>query len=169
VAFAFWRRHRALVRALILADTRAGADATEARAKRQAHIDLAREKGSRGLADVLIQGMVGATTREKHSGVVDTVYQVMESAPVPGIVGALEAMMGRPDSTLLLLTIDVPTLIVVGEEDVFAPVAESHAMHQAIPGSRLEIIERAGHVSNLERPAAFNHVMSEFLGSVGYD
>ena len=110
--------------------------------------------------------MIGKTTREKRSGVIDEVHRMLESAPVEGIVGALEAMMERPDSTPMLPTIDVPTLIVVGEEDALTPVAESRAMHGAIRGSRLEVIAGAGHVSNVERPAAFNHVLSEFLSAL---
>ena len=65
-------------------------------------------------------------------------------------------------------TIDVPTLIIVGQEDVATPVDEARKMHDAIAGSTLEIIEGAGHLSNLERPAAVNHVMSEFIGRLIY-
>ena len=93
---------------------------------------------------------------------------MIAQAPAEGIVGALEAMMQRPDSTPLLPAIGVPTLIVVGEEDVPTPPKESRAMAAAIPGSRLEIIEGAGHLANLERPAAFNHVLTEFVGALTY-
>ena len=75
-------------------------------------------------------------------------------------------MMNRSDATSVLATIDVPTLIVVGEEDVLTPPKESRAMHSAIPGSRLEIIPGAGHVSNVERPAAVNQVLTEFLAGL---
>ena len=91
---------------------------------------------------------------------------MLESASVDTIVGASEAMMNRADATSSLATIDVPTLIVAGEEDVLTPPRESQAMHAAISGSRLEIIPAAGHVSNIERPAAFNHVVSEFLAEL---
>jgi pimeloyl-ACP methyl ester carboxylesterase len=87
---------------------------------------------------------------------------------VPGIVGALEAMMARPDSTPTLATIDVPTLVVVGEEDVLTPPAEARAIQSAVRGSALEVIAGAGHLSSYERPASFNHVVSEFLGRVTY-
>lgn len=168
VAFALWRRHRSLVRALVLADTRAGADTAEGRAKRLELIDVARTRGSGAVADNQITGMLGKTTREKRPALIDQVHRMLESAPVDGIVGALEAMIGRIDSTATLATIDVPTLVVVGQEDVLTPVAEAELLHEAIRGSRLEVIEHAGHMSNLERPAAFNHVLSEFLASLDY-
>ena len=56
--------------------------------------------------------------------------------------------------------------IIVGEEDALTPVKESEAMRAAIRGSRLEVIPRAGHVSNFERPSAFNHIVSEYLNVV---
>ena len=168
VAFALWRRHRALVRGLVLADTRAGADTDEAREKRRALVEVARTRGSGAVADGQITGMLGKTTRDKRPALIDELHSMLEAAPVEGIVGALEAMMARVDSTDTLATIDVPTLIVVGAEDVLTPPSEAEILHEAIRGSRLEVIEHAGHVSNMERPAAFNHVLSEFLASLEY-
>ena len=166
IAFAFWRRHRAMVRALVLADTRAGADSDEGREKRRRLIEVAHSRGSTTVAEMQIGSMVGETTRQRRPDVVETVRAMMAAAPVEGIVGALEAMMTRPDSTPALATIDVPTLIVVGEEDTLTPSTEAQAMHEQIRGSRLEIIPQAGHISNLERPSAFNHLMSEFVEGV---
>ena len=166
VAFAIWRRHPDRVRGMVLMDTKAGADNPEAIARRKDMITLARERGSAAVADAMIAGMVGKSTREKCPEVVDAVHRMLESAPVDGIIGALEAMMTRPDSTPTLATIDVPTLILVGDEDALTPPKESQIMHEAIRGSRLEVIPSAGHVSNLERPATVNHVLSEFLSSI---
>ncbi len=168
VAFEIWRRYRDRVRALILADTRPGADTEAAKEKRREMIALVRAKGSGAVADAQITGMVGRTTRERHPDIADAVHRMLTMAPVEGVVGALEAMIDRPDSTPTLATIDVPTLIIVGEEDVLTPPPEARAMHARIPGSRLEILEGAGHVSNVERSAAFNHVASEFLGVLTY-
>ena len=168
VAFALWRAKPEIVRALVLADTRPGADSPEARRKRLELMAVAREGGAAAVANAQITGMVGATTRAQNPSLVDGLHQMLASAPVEGIIGALQAMMDRPDSTDLLQTINVPTLIIVGEEDALTPVKESRAMHAAIPGSRLEILPGAGHVSNLERPAAFNHVLGEFLSSLNY-
>ena len=168
IAFAVWRRHRARVRALVLADTRAGADNTEGRAKRQAMIDTVKAEGIEPLLDAQVNGMLGRTTREKHPELTEYVKRMVARSPAEGVIGALEAMMARPDSTETLATVDVPTLIVVGDEDVLTPPKEARAMHEAIRGSRLEVLAGAGHLSNLERPAAFNHVVSEFVGLLTY-
>ena len=165
-ALAFWRRHPARVRALVLCDTRAGADSEASRASRRDMQRMAQDQGSSAVANQLINGMVGPTTRLKNPELVDELHRMMSLAPEAGIADALGAMMTRPDSTPTLATIDVPTLIIVGEEDVLAPVEEARTMHLAIGGSRLEIIAGAGHVSNAERPATFNHLLSEFLISL---
>ena len=166
VALAFWRRHRGRVRALVLADTRAGADSDDARAKRREMIALAEERGADAVAERMIEGMVGKGTRARRPEVVAEVRAMLARQPVPGIVDALRAMMARPDSTSDLATIDVPTLVVVGDEDALTPPAEARRLHEGIRGSRLEIVAGAGHVSNLERPAAVNHLLRDFLASL---
>jgi 3-oxoadipate enol-lactonase len=166
ITFAFWRRHRARVTALVLANTRAGPDSAEARAGREAMIDLARTRGAAAVADAMIERMVGASTRRRAPELVRAVHAMLASASVEGIVGALTALIHRPDSTPTLPTIDVPTLIVAGEEDAIAPIDEALAMHAAIRGSRLEVIPGAGHLSNLERPATFNAVVSELAAAL---
>jgi 3-oxoadipate enol-lactonase len=163
VAFAFWRRHGARVRALVLANTRATADNNEMRARRRRLVEVAQSEGSRAVADLQVSAMLGAATRARNPALVTATHRMLALAPVSGIVGALEAMMTRPDSVDLLSTIDVPTLIIAGEEDTIVPASEARVMHEAIAGSRFEVLAGAGHLSNIERPAAFNHVTGEFL------
>ena len=169
VAFAMWRRHAHRVRGLVLANTKGGADTSEAREKRKAQMTVAREQGSGSIADAVITGMLGKTTRAKRPDIVNTVHRMISSAPVDGVVGALQAMMDRPDSNPTLGTIDVPTMVVTGDEDAIIPVEEARALHAGIRGSSLEVITGAGHLSNLERPAAFNHVVSEFLARLSLE
>lgn len=169
VAFAFWRRHRERVRGMVLADTRAGADTAENVTRRKYLIELANTRGSAAVANAQIAGLVGKTTRDKRPDIYDAVHRSIAQAQVDGIVGALGAMMTRPDSTPTLPTIDVPTVIIAGSEDVATPPRESRAMHAAIPGSRIEILQQAGHLSNVERPAAFNTVVAEFLATLLYN
>jgi pimeloyl-ACP methyl ester carboxylesterase len=168
-AFSFWRRHRHRVRALVLADTRSGADTPEGLEKRRKLIEVARTQGSTAVANLQIAALMGTTTREKRPDIYDAVHRTIAQAPVDGIVGALEAMMGRADSTPTLATINVPTLVVVGDEDTLTPVGEAQALHAGIAASRLEILAQAGHLSNIERPAAFNTVVTEFLATLIYN
>ena len=169
VAFAFWRRHRDRVRALVLADTRAVGDTIDTVARRRELIELAETQGSIAVANMQIAGLVGKTTRDKRPDIYDAVHRLIAQARSEGIVGGLEAMIGRPDSTPTLSTIDVPTLIVVGDEDAVTPPRDARALHAAIPGSRIEMLQQAGHLSNVERPAAFNTVVTEFLASLLYN
>ncbi len=166
VALAFWRRHRERVAALVLADTRAEEDDDADRARRLEMRDVARRRGGGAVGDLVLRRLVGATTRAKQPEVMAEVRAILGSAPTEGVTGALEAMMARPDSTPALATIDVPTLVVVGAEDEITARPCAERLHRAIPGSRLEQIPAAGHLSNLERPAAFNRVLSELLASV---
>ena len=168
VAFAMWRRHRERIRGLVFADTRAGADTIEIAERRRELIDIAETQGSTAVANRQIAGLVGKTTRDKRPDIYDAVHRMIAEASIEGITGALEAMIARPDSTETCATIDVPTLVVVGDEDVPTPVKEARTLASLIAGSRLEILTQAGHLSNVERPAAFNTVVSEFLASLLY-
>lgn len=169
IALALWRRHRDRIRALILANTRAEADTEDGRQRRVELAALAREKGMAAVAARQLPGLVGKGTREHNPALYDAIHGIMMNASVEGVVGALGAMMDRPDSTALLPGIAVPTLLIAGEEDAITPAKGMRAMAAAIPGARFELLTGAGHLSNLERPAAFNHVMSEFLASLVYD
>src|SRR6185436_12890251 len=155
-AFALWARYPARVNRLVLADTRAGADSDSAR---QARADLSAEVGRRGAeaaAEAMLPKLLGETTRRERPELVARVREMILANPPRGIRDALGGLAARADSTDRLRGIEVPTLIVVGEEDVVTPPAEAEAMRRQIPGSRLVTLARAGHLSNLEEPAGFN-------------
>jgi pimeloyl-ACP methyl ester carboxylesterase len=169
VALAMIRRHRALVRGLVLTSTRATADTAEAREKRARLIEFVREHGVEALAARQLKAMIGATTFERRPHVRESLRHMMAAAPLEGVVGALHAMAERPDASGLLPTIDVPTLVVGGAEDTFTPPDELRAMAAQIPRCRFELLAAAGHACAYERPGAYNHIVGEFLGSLRYD
>jgi pimeloyl-ACP methyl ester carboxylesterase len=169
IAFSMLRRHRDRIRGLILADTRASADTDEARANRAMLVTLIEQEGMTALASRQLEPMVARSTLERQVPLAETVRRMMASVPPEGAIGALRAMAGRPDSTPLLGTIDVPTLVVGGDEDGIIPPDVLRDMAASIPNSRVEILEEGGHLSPLERPAAFNHVVTEFLGTLLLD
>lgn len=165
LALAIWRRHPSRVRGLVLADTRAGADTEEARAKRREAQLLVRKEGSGAIAERSLTGMLGKSTRATRPDTVAALDAMMRRASADAIVDALQVLMDRPDATASLASITVPTLVLCGEEDTLTPLDDSRALHAAIAGSRLDVIPGAGHVSNFEQPDAFNRLLSEFLGA----
>jgi len=92
----------------------------------------------------------------------------MAGTPVAGIIGALAAMRDRHDSTALLPTlVELPTLVIVGEEDALSPPDGARRMAAAIPGARLVAIPGAGHLPQVERPSETTAAMLDFLRIVG--
>jgi pimeloyl-ACP methyl ester carboxylesterase len=166
IAFAFLRRHRARVSALVLADTKAEADPLEAKEKRTTQQAQVRAEGTAGLIEGLSGALLGEPTRAKKPDVVEAAKKQMAENPPAGFIGGLEAMKNRPDSTGDLAAITVPTLIIVGENDGVTPVAASEALNTAISGSKLVVIPESGHLSNLEAPEAFTGALAEFLGTL---
>ncbi|CAA9347953.1 MAG: hypothetical protein AVDCRST_MAG40-2737, partial [uncultured Gemmatimonadaceae bacterium] len=163
VALARWRRHPARVQALALVAARAGADDEPTRERRRALIETARREGSAAVAAQQIAGALSRRTAELRPEIAREVLAMQARAPVAGVVGALEAMLARPDSSGDLAGISVPTLIVAGRDDALIRPATARALHAAIPGSQLELLEGAGHLCNVERAAAFNQLLAEFL------
>ena len=165
VAFAFLRQYRSSVKALVLADTRPEADAPENITKRSGQQDTVASEGTAGLIEALPGALLGEPTREKKPDVVAHAKQLMDN-PAAGFIGALEAMKQRPDSSGDMAGIDLPTLIIVGENDGLTPPELSRNMHEHISGSKLVVIPEAGHLSNLEAPEAFNGALAEFLAGL---
>jgi len=164
--FALLQSKPDIIEALILADTRAGADSPEARANRRNMLALVDREGPQGVAKEMMPKLLGKTTLETNQTAEATVRRLIKQQSPVAIRGAINRMMHRPDSTALLATIKVPTLVIAGEEDTLTPVQEAEKMAAAIKGSKLVTIPAAGHLSNLEQPDAFNHALSAFLVSL---
>ncbi|MBI2835780.1 MAG: alpha/beta fold hydrolase [Acidobacteria bacterium] len=162
ITFALLRRWPQMFRGLLLADTRPDADTDEGRANRRRLQEVARREGAAGVARDMLPKLLGDTTKRARPELADRVVHLAEHATADGVISALAAMLERPDSTPLLEDISVPTLILVGAEDVVTPPALSDAMHRAIARSELVVIPRAGHLSSLEAPAAFNDALLSF-------
>jgi 3-oxoadipate enol-lactonase len=168
VIFEFVRRWRHRVRALILMDTRVEADSTEARRARDVAAATARDGGAAAVGEAMLPKMLAAGSEARAPELVDRVRRMMAATPVAGMVGALAAMRDRHDCTGLLPTLaDLPTLVLVGEEDVLAPPDAARRMATLIPGARLVVIPGAGHLLPVERPSETTAEIREFLRVVG--
>jgi len=166
IALAFYRLFPLRVRSLVLADTRAQADTEEGKQHREQQAEKALREGMEGIADALLPKLLTPETVATRPGVVKRLREMMVETDPEGAAAALRAMAERLDQTSFLSRIIAPTLIIVGSEDALTPVADAELMHREIGGSRMQIIEGAGHVSNIERPEEFNRALIKFLGDV---
>ena len=163
IALEFYRRYPEQVAGLILAATRAGADSVEGKAGRDKAAELAKNEGATAVSSGMLSKMLAPENYASDEELVEYVEDVMSTASLNGVVGALAAMRDRVDSTPMLSEINVPVLIIHGADDQLIPVAEAEAMHQAIPNSELVIVPDAGHLPNLEQPDIFHDAVIDFL------
>lgn len=157
--------HSGRVAAVVLADTFAGLDTPQAKQARYDTADRITEEGMESYAEELLPKMISKQTRETRPDVEAHVRKMMRNAPKDGAAAALRGRAGRPDYTDGLENISVPTLVVVGSEDEFTPVADAELIHRKVRGSTLVVIEGAGHLPNLERETEFDEALSTFLTS----
>jgi pimeloyl-ACP methyl ester carboxylesterase len=95
----------------------------------------------------------------------ELLYEQMEPAlQSPGFPDAIRTLIGY-DIRERLAEIEVPTLIVWGRDDRLVPLPAAYSYQRRIPGSRLVVFERTGHLPQLERPARFNRLVEEFIGA----
>jgi 3-oxoadipate enol-lactonase len=163
VAFGCLQLFPERVSGLILSDTRPEPDSEEMRENRKNMARRVAEEGVEVLIELQMERLLARDTLENDEAVVEKVRaMILESSP-NGVVAALGAMRDRPDSTPLLESIEVPTLVIGGEEDGISSPEVMGAMAEKIPNSRHVTLARAGHPSNLEAPEGFNAALKEFL------
>jgi 3-oxoadipate enol-lactonase len=149
----------------VLQDTRAGADTEEGKAGRAALAAKVLAEGSAAAASAFLPKLLGETTHRERAALVASLRERILASSPQAIADALHGLAARADSRPMLAEVGVPTLVLVGAEDVLTPPAESEAMAAAIAGARLEVVPRAGHLANLERPDAVNAALRAFLSS----
>jgi 3-oxoadipate enol-lactonase len=166
VALSLWRRHPGLVRALVLADTRAEADSDEGKANRVRMAQAARDGGAAAVARTLMPALLRPATLGGERGAAERVRSMILATSPETIVAALAGMAVRADSVADLPAMDVPALVVVGEEDELTPPDVARSLAERLPRGRLVVVPEAGHVSSLENPDAFNAALSAFLADL---
>ena len=156
-ALSFWRRHRDRVLGLVLANTRAGADDEAGKDRRRALAARLRDEGSA----FLVQSPPPLLSSNASDELWARVRDVIRAQPAEAIAAASLGMAERVDSTDDLAGIDVPTLVVTSTGDTLIPPDATTPMASQIPGARLEILEGAGHLSNLEAAEEFNRLLHQ--------
>ncbi|MFG3162764.1 alpha/beta fold hydrolase [Streptomyces sp. NPDC048232] len=163
IAMEFCRRHPGRVRALVLSDTSALAETDEGKAYRNRLADRLLAEGMAGYADEVIGKMLASYNVDALPDVAAHVLGMMRATDPRGAAAALRGRAERPDYRDTLATVAVPTLIVVGADDVFTPVSEAEAIAGLVPHATLSVVDGAGHLPGAEQPERFNTVLLDFL------
>ncbi|MEK6333997.1 MAG: alpha/beta hydrolase [Acidobacteriota bacterium] len=163
VAFDFAHLFPQRLRGLVLAGTRAPADNEQERKGREQQVEKMLAEGMAGIAEATLPKLLAPRTLTEKPDVVDRVRQMIVKSDPKGAAAAQRGMAARRDYTSDLSAIEVPTLIIVGRQDPIRPVTDAEFMHEQIRDSRLEIIEDAAHMTNMEQPETFNKALQKFL------
>jgi pimeloyl-ACP methyl ester carboxylesterase len=166
IALAFVRHFPERVAGLLLASTRPGADSEEGKANRDKAIADVKAKGVATLVEGMHPKLLAPSTYETKPEVAARLKDIMLNASEAGVVGALQAMRDRPDATEDLAQIEVPALVIHGEEDGVIPISEAEDMAAALPYAELVRVAGAGHLPNMEQPQVFNEAVEAFLGRI---
>jgi len=163
VSLALLRNDPGRVRALVLADTQTSADDAQGQAVREATAQEVLANGSTALLPLLDRLLGASATPELRA----RVSRWMSAGSPGGQAAALRGMALRPDARDILARFGGPVLVVVGTDDVITPPAKARAMAELVPGTELVEIPGAGHLANLEQPAAFDAALGRFLQRIG--
>lgn len=157
VALALARYFPERLAGLALVASRTNADAPEKRQARLASIEDVRKNGVRdAVLGMPAKLSYNNTVRERCKEI------VLDASPV-GVMGSLAAMADRPDSLDLFINLEIPTLIIAGEDDQIVPVASLRAVAQKMEDPRLVEISGAGHMPMLEKPDEVASALTAFI------
>lgn len=165
VALSIAARHAHRLSALVLADTRAGADGETARANRDAAATEIREHGPSSFLDGTAVRLCGRSASDAMRSRVQKLATKSSHDFVHSLPATLLVLRDRPDRSSILPTLRLPVLVVVGEEDVVTPPDEARAMKRAIPGAQLVELASAGHLTSIEVSEDFERTVTAFLES----
>jgi 3-oxoadipate enol-lactonase len=156
--------HSSRLRSLALCDTGAIVP-KEGQAMWEERIAAARNQGMAALVEATMERWFSPSFLKENSPMVGRIREQCLATPVDGFIGCGEAIR-RLNYLERLREIKLPTLILVGQDDQGTPVSASQAMHERIKNSKLVILPRARHLSNIETAEGFNKALLQFLKSL---
>jgi len=166
IFFEFWRRYRGRVAAAVLCNTKAPADTPEGKASRLQAANDVLERGTEPFFRSMIPRLLGKTTRETRPDLVDGSLGMMQKMSPEDVAQVQRGMAERPDSVPTLKAINVPTLVLTGDEDSLTGPPEAELMNKNITGSEMKIVPRAGHFSPWEQSEQVGKILRQFLDSL---
>lgn len=152
--------------ALLLCDTNCTSDLPEAKEKRMKTIKIIEKNGLEEYAEESLKKLFAPISFSKQIVEIAIVREMILKTPIQSLVKTLYALTQRTETCFKLHKIKVPVLIIVGKEDEITPPEVALAMHEKIKDSTIQIIEHAGHLSNMENSKDFNKQLTAFLSSI---
>jgi 3-oxoadipate enol-lactonase len=159
-------KHPERISAMVLADTKTDADSVEAKEKRFKTCEKLESGGLNEFTDTFLAGALGKNTKTENQRLVQDLKQEILANSITGMCAALKMMADRKDTSSALKAHPVPTLFLVGAEDTLTPLEAAQQMQKKHSSGELFVIPKAGHLSNLENPDAFNQHLLSFLGKL---
>jgi pimeloyl-ACP methyl ester carboxylesterase len=166
IAMEFARLYPERLDGLLLAATFPRVDTNQGRRQRIELADRLEREGMSAYADELLPRMLSRSSITALPHVAEHVRSMMRQAPPMGSAAALRGRAERPPYESVLARLEIPALIVVGDEDPFTTRDDAEQMHQLLRQSRLQWMPGVGHMPNLERPEEFNAALVAFLAAV---
>ena len=151
---------------IILCDTQCVADTTETKTKRYETIRQIEKNGLNDFAKAFVKNVFCESTFNTNFTLLETITQTILHTQKKTVLSTLAALAERWEKCSTLSEINIPTLIICGREDKVTPLIQSEMLHKSIKDSTLNIIEKAGHLSNLEQPEIFNSHLQVFISKL---
>ncbi len=165
VAWEFWSQFPMRVAKLLLFDTRAVADTEIVARAREMMAAQVVAVGASMASESMLPKLVSEATKNQQAAVVKELENMILATDPQAIAATQRGMAQRRDMTELLPSIDVPTLVVCGSEDVISPPEEMESFANLIPNAQFVQIENAGHLAPLEQPELVNKAVRSFLAN----
>lgn len=163
VAMEMLRREPSRITQLALIDTSARPDTDESRRKRRGLIELAQKGDFKGVTPRLLPMLIAAM-RLQDETLTKLIIDMAGRVGMEAFLNQQKAILSRIDSRPHLSLIDVPTVIICGEQDALTPPEHAEEMASYIKQAELHLIPGAGHLSPLEQPTPVNKILKKWLG-----
>lgn len=167
MAFEFARMFPDRLLGLILIATKAAPYTTAERQNVMRDYDRADVDGllPGELATICVAQCFGANTVERDPALVSHWVGRWRRLPARGVYNEVSSWIGKADNRPHLPDIDVPALVIHGDEDSIFPVSIAEEIDAGLEDSRLVVVPGAGHTTNLEQPVPVNEAILDFLDS----
>lgn len=157
------KNHKHRFNNLILCDTNCHTDSSETKEKRMKAIENIKKDGIEKYADDSLKNLFAPSSLITMPIEVAAIREMIVNTSTQSLCNTLIAISKRKETCTSLVDIKIPTLILVGKEDILTPPNVASVMYEKIEGSNIHIIDHAGHLSNIENPQEFNNRLIEFL------